>query len=174
MLLTVVLKENSFKSLLDRKEIKPVNPIGNQSWIFIGRTDAEAPIPWLLDVSLAFQWASSLGKTLMLGKIEGKRRRGQRMRWLDDITDSMDASLSKLQVIVKDRERSLVRCSPRELDTTKQLNNSKLFGFGYPFPFSDSGSFQLLFLWVSFLVFYFSLLILGILNCLYWFLDGIP
>ena len=71
------------------------------------------------------QRADSLEKTLMLGKIEGRRRRGrQRMRWLDGITDSTDMSLSKLWEIVKDRG-SLVCCSPwghKELDTTEQLN----------------------------------------------------
>ena len=89
------------KSTLDSKEIQPVNPKGN---LFIGRTDgeaeAEAPIPWLPDTR-----ADSLEKTLMLGKIEGKRRRGlQRMRCLNGITDSMDMSLSKFQEMVKDRE----------------------------------------------------------------------
>ena len=66
---------------------------GNQSWIFIGRTDieAETPVLWLPD-------AKSLEKTLLLGKIEGRRRRGWwRMRWLDDITHSMDMSLGELQ-----------------------------------------------------------------------------
>ena len=80
---TVVL-EKTLESPLDCKDIKPVNPKGNQSWIFIGRTDAEAeaPILWHL------MWrANSLEKTLMLGKIEGGRRRGPRkMRWLDGIT----------------------------------------------------------------------------------------
>ena len=71
---------------LDYKEIKPVNPKGNQPWIFIGRTDAEATLLWHL-----MRRASSLEKTLMLGKIKGSRRSGQqRMRWLDGITDSMD------------------------------------------------------------------------------------
>ena len=89
---TVVL-EKTLESPLDCKEIQPVNPKRNQSWIVIGRTDAEAetPILWPPDVK-------NLEKILMMGKIEGRRRRGwQRMRWLDVITDLMDMSLGKLQ-----------------------------------------------------------------------------
>ena len=83
--LTVVL-EKTLESPLNYKEIKPVRPKGDQSWIFIGRTDAEAEAPIL--------WPpNAFWKTLMLGKIEGKRRREQqRMRWLDGITEPMDMS----------------------------------------------------------------------------------
>ena len=106
---TMVLK-NTLVSPLDCNEIQPVNPKGNQSWILIGRTDAEAPI---------LMWRTILlEKTLMLGKIEGSCG-WQRLRWLDSIIDPRDMSMSKLQEIMKDG--ILTHCSPwgcKELDST--------------------------------------------------------
>ena len=99
--LTVVL-EKTLESPLDCKKIQPVHHQGNQSWIFIGRTDAEAETPVLWPL---MRRADSFEKTVMLGKIEGRRRRGwQRMKWLDDITDSIDMDLGGVRELVMDRE----------------------------------------------------------------------
>ena len=129
----IVVLEETLESPLDCKKIKPVSPKGNQPWIFIGRTDAEteAPILW---------WrANSSENTLMLAKMEGKRRKGrQRMRYLDGITDSKDMSLSKLWEIVEERRAwcaavhgSQSRTRLRDWTTTQKINKDRWCALGW-------------------------------------------
>ena len=103
----IVVLEKTLESPLDSKEIKPVNPKGNQPWIFIGRSDAkaEAPILWPHDVK-----GRLTGKDPDVLKDWGKWGRWwQKMRWVDGIKDSIDMSLSKLREIVKDQETRVLQ-----------------------------------------------------------------
>ena len=106
------------EEMIKLKYLQTINPKGNQPWIFIGRTMTKLRLQYFGHL---MQRTDSLEKTLMLGKIEGKRRKGrQRMRWLDGITNSMDMNLSKIWKTVKD-QGSRACCSPwgrRESDTT--------------------------------------------------------
>ena len=103
----IVLLEKTLQSPLDSKETKPVNPKGNQPWIFIGRTDAEveAPILWPPDAN-----SQLTGKDPDAEKDWGQEEQGARwMRWLESNTDSLDLSLSKLPEIVQDRKTGMLQ-----------------------------------------------------------------
>ena len=126
----IMVLKRTLESPLDRKEIKTVNSKGNQPWILIGKTMLKLK---LQSLGHLMQRADSLEKTLMLGKIVGRRRSGQhRMRRLDGITNTMYMCLNKFQEMVKDREAChLWGC--KESDTTEQVNNNKTMEYNAVF-----------------------------------------
>ena len=114
--------EKTLESPLDCKKIQPIPSEGDQPWDFFGRNDAKAETPVLWP---PMRRVDSLEKTLMLGGIGGRKRRGRpRMRWLDGITDSMDVSLSELREMV-DGQGGLACCGSwgrKESNKTERLN----------------------------------------------------